>query len=110
MLLAEQLADESSLIAVVTVCDSDDPLHRIRSAASKITHQLRKGGFHVWESFESTATKQLKRAPDNIKLGVFIGEAELTGGEVVVKDWVTREQRRVSISELETVLRATRTT
>ncbi|MGI9493549.1 MAG: histidine--tRNA ligase, partial [Geminicoccaceae bacterium] len=70
--------------------------------AMKLASELRKAGFHVDLGFKGRVGQRLKRASQqNARFAIMLGEDELAGGKVTLRDLDVGEQQEIDRSALE---------
>ncbi len=90
-------------VAVVPIGDAAE------AACLPLAERLRRAGFVVEFGFGGNVGKRMKRANKvNACVAVLVGDDELRAKTATVRDLDSREQRQVSLSDLENVLAAYR--
>jgi len=78
-----------------------------KDEAIKLASKLRREGIAVLEALGTRSLKAQLRQANNlaVKYALIIGEDEVKSGKVILRDMITSEQKTVSPSELEKLLR-----
>ncbi|MGI9451067.1 MAG: His/Gly/Thr/Pro-type tRNA ligase C-terminal domain-containing protein, partial [Geminicoccaceae bacterium] len=70
--------------------------------ASKLAMELRDAGYHVDYGYKGKVGQRLKRASqNNARFAVMLGEDELAGGKVILRDLDAGEQQEIARSALQ---------